>query len=64
MSVRPKDLEESPQGRPLVLHCYECVTSVLATRDTFDWMFPHDPIVCEACGNELMLPSPDSKRLD
>jgi hypothetical protein len=54
MTVRPKDLaKQCTAGR--VLSCGECVIDYSAQPDAYVWMFPGDPIVCEACGTELVL---------
>lgn len=54
MTVRPKDLNDY-RAQTSVLHCGECVADYPARRDVYTWMFETDLIVCEGCGNELVL---------
>ncbi len=54
MAVRPVDLKEY-RAHWSVLHCGECVVDYSASPDDYDWMFAGDLIVCEACGDELVL---------
>lgn len=54
MAIRPKDLKEY-RARCCALHCGECVVDYSASPDDYAWMFADDLIVCEACGDELVL---------
>lgn len=54
MSVRPKDLK-TDRAIWCVLHCGECIIDYSASSVHYEWMFETDPIVCEACGEELVL---------
>jgi hypothetical protein len=54
MSIRPKDLKNGSAPR-FALHCGECVADYSASADAYVWMQDDAPIVCEACGIELIL---------
>lgn len=55
MAVRPLDLVTREGRASLVLHCGECLADYPAKYAAWDWMFPHDCIVCAGCGTELAL---------
>lgn len=55
MSIRPVDLESKEGLARLALHCGDCLAAYPAEPAAYEWMFPHDTIVCEGCGSELVL---------
>jgi hypothetical protein len=53
MPVRPKDLVETQ--REQTLHCGHCLLDYPAIAECYSWMFDGDLIVCEGCGEELVV---------